>query len=102
MYGSSLTRETLILRDSRIAAREAAAMPLPREETTPPVTNTYLVILGIPGRKFVFYRNSGSSRSRLATGTALDRTSGRRSTPGGNDPGGTSANAPPRSLSGRG
>src|SRR5690606_9338427 len=32
-------------RDSRMAAREAAAMPLPREETTPPVTNTYLVIV---------------------------------------------------------
>ena len=26
------------------AANEAAAMPLPREETTPPVTNTYLVM----------------------------------------------------------
>src|SRR5689334_23514590 len=31
-------------RDSRIAAREAAAMPFPREETTPPVTNTYFAI----------------------------------------------------------
>src|SRR5688572_20323892 len=31
-------------RDSRIAAREAAAIPFPRLETTPPVTNTYLVI----------------------------------------------------------
>ncbi|GAA5233745.1 hypothetical protein GCM10025795_20090 [Verticiella sediminum] len=31
-------------RDSRIAPRDAAAMPLPREDTTPPVTNTYLVI----------------------------------------------------------
>ena len=27
-----------------MAAREAAAMPLPNEETTPPVTNTNLVI----------------------------------------------------------
>src|SRR4249920_3197600 len=44
MYGSSFTIETFILRDSRIAAREAAAIPLPREETTPPVTNTYLVM----------------------------------------------------------
>src|SRR3954454_2016601 len=35
---------TRMLRDSRIAAREAAAMPFPREENTPPVTNTYLVI----------------------------------------------------------
>src|SRR5205823_14939044 len=44
MYGSSLSIVTLRPRDSRIAAREAAAIPLPREETTPPVTKTYLVI----------------------------------------------------------
>ena len=31
-------------RDSRIAAREAAAIPLPREETTPPVTKMNLVM----------------------------------------------------------
>jgi hypothetical protein len=35
---------TLRPRDSRIAAREAAAIPLPREDTTPPVTKTNLVI----------------------------------------------------------
>src|SRR5437763_11258801 len=35
---------TRMLRDSRIAARDAAAMPFPREETTPPVTKTYLAI----------------------------------------------------------
>src|SRR5574341_2197256 len=35
---------TRMPRDSRIAAREAAAMPFPSEETTPPVTKTYLVI----------------------------------------------------------
>src|SRR4029079_4535364 len=44
MYGSSLMLVTRMLRDSRIAAREAAAIPFPRLETTPPVTNTYLVI----------------------------------------------------------
>src|SRR3990172_7055835 len=44
MYGSSLTLVTRMPRDSRIAARDAAAIPLPREETTPPVTKTYLVI----------------------------------------------------------
>jgi hypothetical protein len=37
---------TLIPRDSRIAPRLAAAMPFPSEETTPPVTNTYLVMKG--------------------------------------------------------
>src|SRR6267143_2219553 len=44
IYGSSLMLGTRMPRDSRIAAREAAAMPFPREETTPPVTKTYLVI----------------------------------------------------------
>src|SRR3954468_10732379 len=44
MYGSSLMLVTRMPRDSRIAARDAAAMPLPREETTPPVTKTYLAI----------------------------------------------------------
>src|SRR5476649_2065844 len=44
MYGSSLMLVTLMPRDSRIAAREAEAIPFPREETTPPVTKTYLVI----------------------------------------------------------
>src|SRR3990172_9528188 len=44
MYGSSLMLVTRMPRDSRIAARDAAAMPFPREETTPPVTKTYLLI----------------------------------------------------------
>src|SRR3954466_8111726 len=44
MYGSSLMLVTRMLRDSRIAARDAAAIPLPREETTPPVTKTYFAI----------------------------------------------------------
>src|SRR5438093_9552914 len=37
-------RVTLRPRDSRIAASDAAAMPLPSEDTTPPVTKTNLVI----------------------------------------------------------
>jgi hypothetical protein len=28
-----------------MAAREAAAMPLPRDETTPPVTKIYFVVM---------------------------------------------------------
>ena len=44
MYGSSLIMVTLRPRDSRMAASEAAAIPFPRDETTPPVTNTNLVI----------------------------------------------------------
>ncbi|CFN73707.1 Uncharacterised protein [Bordetella pertussis] len=46
-----MSRVTCRPRDSRIAARDAAAIPLPREDTTPPVTNTYLVIVSErPGR----------------------------------------------------
>src|SRR5690606_123397 len=40
MYGSSFIIVTRRPRASRMAAREAAAMPLPREDTTPPVTKT--------------------------------------------------------------
>ena len=32
-------------RDSRIDARDAAAIPLPKEETTPPVTKIYFVAI---------------------------------------------------------
>lgn len=35
---------TLMPRVSSSAAKEAAAMPLPKEDTTPPVTKTYLVM----------------------------------------------------------
>src|SRR5690625_7361661 len=44
MYGSSFIMVTLRPRASRIAAREAEAIPLPKEETTPPVTNMYRVM----------------------------------------------------------
>src|SRR5260221_6231533 len=80
MYGSSFTRETLILRDSRIAAREAAAMPLPSEETTPPVTKTYLVMCEPRAGNFNFTALGSSfglplqrtSHSTAATLPALD------------------------------
>src|SRR5256885_2209925 len=45
---------TRMLRDSRIAAREAAAMPFPNEETTPPVTKTYLAIYPTRGEMLKF------------------------------------------------
>src|SRR5688572_21998986 len=37
MYGSSLSRRTLSPRASRIAPRQAEVIPLPSEDTTPPV-----------------------------------------------------------------
>src|SRR4029453_16949019 len=44
MYGSGFTSATLSPRVSRIAPSDAAAIPLPSEETTPPVTQINLVI----------------------------------------------------------
>jgi hypothetical protein len=43
MYGSSLRRVTLIPRVSSIEAKEAEAIPLPKEDTTPPVIKIYFV-----------------------------------------------------------
>src|SRR5207248_8764758 len=45
MYGSNLTIATLSPRDSRIAPSEAEEIPLPSEDTTPPVTNTKRVMV---------------------------------------------------------
>src|SRR4029077_20684814 len=46
IYGSSLTMLILSPRASRMAPRDADAMPLPSEETTPPVTKTNRVMMG--------------------------------------------------------
>src|SRR3990172_1414764 len=43
MYGSIFWRVTRNPRASRSAPMEAAAIPLPREETTPPVTKMNLI-----------------------------------------------------------
>src|SRR3954463_5574084 len=67
-------RVTLRPRDSRIAARDAEAMPLPSEDTTPPVTKTNLVIaLGKRivcecrgGKARLYRRPSGASLPRIA------------------------------------
>ena len=45
IYGSSLITEILRFLDSRIDPRDAATIPFPREETTPPVINMNLVTL---------------------------------------------------------
>lgn len=47
MYGSSLVMVTLRPRDSRMAASEEAAMPLPNDDTTPPVIKIYFVMIKI-------------------------------------------------------
>lgn len=51
---------TLRPRDSKIDARDAAAMPLPKEETTPPVTNMYLVMLVRTSLNPLFYLNNSA------------------------------------------
>src|SRR5690349_17291913 len=72
---------TRMLRDSRIAARDAAAMPFPREETTPPVTKTYFAIyparvgmekftgmsLAVHPRRAADRIMAGARRSRMVT-----------------------------------
>src|SRR5690606_5295415 len=78
MYGSSLMRVTLRPRDSRIAARDADAMPLPKEDTTPPVTNTNLVMsrasLSLAGGGNADYRGGTlAPRGRLPLLAGLGR-----------------------------
>src|SRR6266852_122053 len=46
MYGSNFCIVTLRPRSTSRRPSEAAAMPFPREETTPPVTKMYLVAFG--------------------------------------------------------
>src|SRR4030066_1178498 len=64
IYGSSLSIVTLRPRDSRMAASEAAAMPFPREETTPPVMKMYLV-MRVPGQMFFVGRDDTVKRAVL-------------------------------------
>src|SRR5215218_4207716 len=46
MYGSNFCIVTLRPRSTSSRPSDAAAMPFPREDTTPPVTKMYLVELG--------------------------------------------------------
>src|SRR4051812_4037869 len=48
-YGSSFCSETVRRRAFRMFPIDAAVMPLPREETTPPVTKTYFDIDDLQG-----------------------------------------------------
>ena len=66
-----------------MALSEAAAMPFPREDTTPPVTNTYLVMIFLQ-RKARFYpitppRSKHRGRIRLPGGGAPRRAAGKMS-----------------------
>src|ERR1043166_6630973 len=63
-------------REARMAASDAAAMPFPSEETTPPVTNTNLV-MGDKFWKFAVYTNCSCDTNACSTawnnGSPLDR-----------------------------
>src|SRR6185312_2441779 len=74
MYGSSFTIATLRPRASRIAPREAEAMPLPNEDTTPPVTNTKRLMKrsGFPSRP-----SECGSAAAVSTGEQISRPGGR-------------------------
>src|SRR5215210_8877470 len=47
IYGSNFCIVTLSPRSTRRRPKEAAAMPFPSEDTTPPVTKMYFVELGL-------------------------------------------------------
>src|ERR1700719_4066725 len=72
MYGSSLTIATLRPRASRIAPSEADAMPLPNEDTTPPVTNTKRVICcqGVPVARSRRHKIGGTTTGRQVSTSA--------------------------------
>src|ERR1700733_7149114 len=63
IYGSSFTMAMVSPRASRMAPSEAAAMPFPNEETTPPVTKTkrLMALKGIPPDKNYTCRCAGST-----------------------------------------
>src|ERR1700692_4024555 len=69
-------------RASRMAPREADAMPLPSEETTPPVTNTNRVMWSPPipwsTRKKLRERKKAYGNNRNSTGVQVSRTRGLR------------------------
>src|SRR5690242_4200861 len=74
-YGSSFWRETVRWRAFRMFPIDAAVMPLPREETTPPVTKTYFDMDGPPGGFSDFtgagaWLNLQRTRDARATGFA--------------------------------
>src|SRR6266568_564874 len=58
-------------RDSRMAPREAAAMPFPRLETTPPVTKMYFVMQRPPGKRILYRKATRSVQERVAKRLAI-------------------------------
>src|ERR1041385_4409006 len=65
MYGSSFCIDTRKPQRSRIQPIAAEVRPLPREDTTPPVTKMYLVIAGFSGPGSQALQESIVVRSRL-------------------------------------
>src|SRR6185503_20756888 len=72
MYGSSFWRVTLRPRASSRHPMEAAANPLPRLETTPPVTKINLVIPCSPQSTVLLVRSPAGCR-RLSNDARLQR-----------------------------
>src|SRR5690242_21917400 len=72
MYGSNFWIVTLRPRSTRSLPNEAAAMPLPRDETTPPVTKMYFVLLiGPPIPRKLPLIHADYFDARLSSGTLV-------------------------------
>src|SRR5262245_1208647 len=69
MYGSNFCSDTFSPRAFSRRPSEAAVMPLPSDETTPPVTNTYLTCLLTYAPAFPRVTGPGTA-SYASTGTA--------------------------------
>src|SRR5688500_959587 len=70
MYGSSFIRRTLRPRASRIAPRQAEVMPLPSEDTTPPVMKMNRVMSKPGGPNAA---SSGSTRPAIEVECLIHR-----------------------------
>src|SRR3989441_9464356 len=77
-YGSSFWSETLRWRAFRMFPMDAAVIPLPSEETTPPVTKTYFDIDDLQGG----FSNLTGSGPAVNIGAALVRLLARLLAPG--------------------
>src|ERR1035437_4045178 len=82
MYGSSLRPDTARPRALRSRPTEAAVIPLPREEVTPPVTKTYFAIARFSSGVFPILRRSSAHRKPVALIGLFRRSADARATVG--------------------
>src|SRR4051812_2296235 len=78
MYGSNFCRPTVRPRETRSRPREAAAMPFPRLETTPPVTKMYRVLLAMQPFRASVEKEAATVASGADTAVTPTRKLGRK------------------------